>query len=116
MNTSELLTAIYKLQKEATKTALAEVGLVSPRINKSQACEIYTRTQVEEWADRGLLKATNKKKGKSSTIYYNREDLVRLSLTAGHIVVSPGRVKGMRKNKEKASQNRPKNLSGLPAE
>ncbi|OJV17801.1 MAG: hypothetical protein BGO30_07600 [Bacteroidetes bacterium 41-46] len=100
MDNSELLSAIYKLQKEATKIALAEVGLVSPVINKSQACEIYTRTQVEEWADKGLLKATNKKKGKSSTIYYSREDLVKLSLgVAEHMNVSPSGAKGTRRNK-----------------
>lgn len=100
MDNSELLSAIYKLQKEATKIALAEVGLVSLVINKSQACEIYTRTQVEEWADKGLLKATNKKKGKSSTIYYSREDLVKLSLgVAEHMNVSPSGAKGTRRNK-----------------
>ena len=100
MDNSELLSAIYKLQKEATKIALAEVGLVSPVINKSQASEIYTRTQVEEWADKGLLKATNKKKGKSSTIYYSREDLVKLSLgVAEHMNVSPSGAKGTRRNK-----------------
>lgn len=101
MDQSELLTSIYTLQKEATKVALAEVGLVSPRINQSEAHRIYKRVNVELWLELGLLKPVTEKSGKNSTIEYLREDLIKLSMRGASIGVSACRPKGTRRNKVK---------------
>lgn len=101
MDQSELLTSIYTLQKEATKVALAEMGLVSPRINQSEAHRIYKRVNVELWLELGLLKPVTEKSGKNSTIEYLREDLIKLSMRGASIGVSACRPKGTRRNKVK---------------
>jgi len=102
MDQSELLTSIYTLQKEATKVALAEMGLASPRVNQSEAHRLYKRVNVEEWLELGLLKPVSKKRnGKNSTIEYLREDLIKLSMRGASIGVSACRPKGTRRNKVK---------------
>lgn len=79
MNTQELYHQIYVLQKEATKVALDEVGLLRPEISQAEAFRIYTRGRVEQWIHQGL-RPSRQGKGQGGTKWYKREDLVLYSL------------------------------------
>jgi hypothetical protein len=85
---SELLTAIFQLQKEATKIALAESGIISPVICQAEAYRTYKRRWVEKMEAKGLLSPCNKITKKGEKKEFRRIDLVRLKINeAGQLGV-----------------------------
>ena len=79
---SQLLSAIYKISKEATIAALAEKGLISPIINQAEAYRLFTRRLIEDLEKKGKIIG---RKGKRS-VTYNREEIVKAVISEGEYV------------------------------
>jgi len=74
MTDSQLLSAIYKVSKEGTKVAMAELGLISPEVSKTEAIQIWGNS-FKELLKRQRIQG-KKGPGRTSKVKYRREDIV----------------------------------------